>query len=416
MRITASIPSVEEIVVNVSPNTTVENLKNFVCRKLHIEPELSRLLIRGQNVSPKLRISELDLSEKVVVDYLWARHLILWGREGQRRIRDATVLVAGAGAIGNEVAKNLAMLGIGRLAIVDFDIVELSNTSRMVFFDMKTVGQSKARSLARSIAKKYPHTSVVAYDSKLENLPLSVYLGTDIIVCGLDNVISRIFLSRICSRYRIPIVDGGMQGYRARVQTYVPSSSPCLACVYTPSQYAQLTGLRNPCDPSIQESKTPSLPTTTSLVSAIQTNEVLKMIVGYPIFSQTGAWPRETGQPMRGIWIADLNLGQCVTMPLDRNERCVVCGKEGVSREFVRRTKVPIRDLGRSTRSIRRAILRFLPKKTEDVRISRINSQREQRITEKTRMGHNKIKTGEFLQVTFMSDPGTYEELIVKVV
>jgi len=417
MKIRASIPSVEEVEVEASRSLTVKDLTNLVCKKLGIEPEYSRLLAEGRPLNPKLKIGQLDLSEaKLIVDYVWARHLILWGKDGQRRLREANILMIGAGAIGNEVAKNLAMLGVGRLTFVDFDVVELSNTSRMIFFDRGNVGKSKAEAIAHAIMKKYPHTKVTAYHSKLEDIPLSAYLEADAIVCGLDNVLSRVYLSTIGTRYLIPIVDGGILGYQARVQTYIPSHSPCLACVLPRGQYGQLAGLKNPCDAPIEDAKIPSLPTTTSLVSAVQTQEVLKLIVGYPIFRQKGTWPQETGEPISGVWIADLRFGKYATMPLNRSEKCMVCGAEGVGRENVKRVEVPIRKLGDSTAALKKAILKLLPKEYGDLQISKIGTEQDSRVIDATKMSRSGIRVGDFLQVTFKSGPERYEDLIVKLV
>jgi len=342
--------------------------------------------------------------------------LILWGKEGQRRLREANVLLVGAGAIGNEVAKNLAMLGIGRLTFVDFDVVELSNTSRMIFFDKRSIGQSKARAIASAIMKKYPYTEVTAYHSKLEDIPLSAYLKADVIVCGLDNVLSRIYLSTIGTRHLIPIVDGGILGYQARVQTYIPSQSPCLACVLPRGQYGQLIGLKNPCDPPIEDAKIPSLPTTTSLVSAIQTQEVLKLIIGYPIFREKNTWPKETGEPISGVWIADLRFGRYATVPLKRSEKCMVCGMEGVGRETVKQVEVPIRELGDSTTALRKSVLKFLPEKYEDLHITKIGDHLVPETVDGRKISRSRIGVGDFLQVTFKSGPEKYEDLIVKLV
>jgi len=417
MKVRAGIPSVEEVEVEASRNLTVRDLTNLICKKLGIEPEYSRLLAEGRTLNPKLKVGQLNLSEtKLIVDYVWARHLILWGKEGQRRLREANVLMVGAGAIGNEVAKNLAMLGVGRLTFVDFDVVELSNTSRMVFFDRRSIGQSKAKAIARAIIEKYPHTEVTAYHSKLEDIPLTAYLKADVIVCGLDNVLSRIYLSTIGTRHLIPIVDGGILGHQARVQTYVPSQSPCLACVLPRGQYGQLAGLKNPCDAPIEDAKIPSLPTTTSLVSAVQTQEVLKLIIGYSIFREKGTWPQETGEPMSGVWIADLRFGRYAAMPLKKSEKCMVCGTEGVGRETVKRVEVPIRGLGDSTTALRKSILKLLPKKHEDLQISKIGDHRVPEMVDSRKISRSGIGVGDFLQVTFKSGPEKYEDLIVKLV
>lgn len=157
MRLKASLLAYKQIEVSIQPSKTVEDLKRLICDKLGIESNLTRLMLRGKPLSNHLSISKIKgLNETITVDYLWARHLILWGIEGQRKIRSSNVLLAGAGAIGNEVAKNLAMLGIGKLLIVDRDNVELSNVSRMMFFQSQDLGKNKAEALAEEPSEEIP--------------------------------------------------------------------------------------------------------------------------------------------------------------------------------------------------------------------------------------------------------------------
>jgi len=211
MKVRAHIPSVEEVEVYVPKDLKIEDLKETICRRLKIEPEFTRLLLDGKILDERKRLSQFDArSKKIEVDYLWARHLILWGKRGQAKIRNSTILIAGAGALGNEIAKNLAMLGVMRLIIVDYDVVELSNVSRMIFFDRSDAGKSKAKVLAQKLHRKFPRTEIVAYDCALENIPLGTFLESDVIICGLDNVASRIFLTSISRKYSIPMVDGGI--------------------------------------------------------------------------------------------------------------------------------------------------------------------------------------------------------------
>lgn len=164
MRIKATLPGYRQIEKKVDSRKTVEDLKKALCAELGIEPGLTKLLVDGEVIREKSKISSLKQSAgPIVVDYLWARHLIVWGTEGQRKIRSASVLLAGAGAIGNEVSKNLAMLGLGRLFIVDRDTVELSNVSRMVFFEPADLGKNKAEILAKNVHKRYPLVETSAY-------------------------------------------------------------------------------------------------------------------------------------------------------------------------------------------------------------------------------------------------------------
>ena len=175
MRVNASLPSYKQIEVELNPNKTAKDLKGIICKKLGIEPELTRLLAHGKPLPDRTRLSRIK--ETVTIDYLWARHLLLWGLEGQRRIRDSSVLLAGAGAIGNEVAKNLAMLGVGRIIIVDRDTVEMSNVSRMVFFEKSDLGKNKAEVLAKKIHRKYPFVQTIAFRGDLRTIATEILFG-----------------------------------------------------------------------------------------------------------------------------------------------------------------------------------------------------------------------------------------------
>ena len=177
MRIKASIQSFRELEIDISRKSSIHDLKKKLCKKIGIEPELTKLLIDGKILEEGKKVSDsLSDSDKIEVDYIWSRQLTLWGVEGQKHIRNSTTFIAGAGALGNEAAKNLSMLGIKRLIIVDNDKVELSNINRMIFFDREDVGRPKARVLAEKINKKFPYVEVWASDGSLENVPINYYL------------------------------------------------------------------------------------------------------------------------------------------------------------------------------------------------------------------------------------------------
>lgn len=415
MRVKARIPSVKEVEVTVTRTSNVAALKQAICDKLGIEPELTKLLLDGKILDDKTRLSKLDLaSKKITIDYFWARHLILWGNQGQSKLRNSTVLIAGAGALGNEVGKNLTMLGVKRLKIVDYDIVELSNVSRMVFFDKNSVGKPKAEVLAEALMKKYPYVEALAYNDALENLPLNVFLDIDAIVCGLDNVVSRMFLTSISRKYQIPMIDGGILGYQARVQVYVPPDAPCPACALPRSQYAQLVGLRNPCDAPVEDAKTPSLPTTISLVSSIQTQETIKILIGYSQFMKKGKWPSSTGEPLKGIWFADLHFNKYSVIEMRRNPNCMVCGKEGLAKDTVPRFKIPLSQLKNSSTALERKA-RSILKAGEKLELFKISEDDSEKISIGKRLTDYKIKQGDFIQALIGKDD-EYKEAILRLV
>jgi molybdopterin/thiamine biosynthesis adenylyltransferase len=413
MRLKASIPSFKQIEVDLNPNKTVRDLKKLICSKFDIEPELTRLLQGGKQLSNATRISKLRvLAEPVLVDYLWARHLIVWGVEGQRKIRNATILIAGAGAIGNEVAKNLAMLGVGRLLIVDRDVVEMSNVSRMIFFEPSNLGKNKAEVLAKNLHSKYPYVETMAFRGDLESLPLKLYLDSDAIVCGLDNVVSRIFLTQISRKYSIPMVDGGITGLNARVHVYIPPEDPCPICMFPPDQYSKIVGLRNPCDAPLEQDAVPSFTTTISLVSSIVAQETTKLILGLGAFLQKHQWPQASGPALRSVLFVDLKNNRFTPMDLKRTEKCFVCGKDGTAKEVVPRSSLQLAKI-RSAKQPMESLIREALKANKPVRIfgETANGETSLPLNFRTLKG---LARGDYLKVLAESKNGELRESILK--
>lgn len=414
MKVKLSMPSVRDIELNVSATATIRLVKKKACEQLGIEPELTSILHNGVRIDDNRMVGKVKLGQKpLIVDYLWARHLILWGQEGQKRLRESSVLIAGAGAIGNEVAKNLAMLGVKRLLIIDNDVVELSNTSRMIFFERKNQGSNKAEVLARNIASKFPYVETVAWTGALEDLPLKHLLSVDVIVCGLDNVLSRIYLAQISRRYSLPMVDGGIVGYQGRVQVYVPPDMPCPLCAFPSRDYGRIAGLRNPCDGPAEEIKVPSLPTTISLVSSIQCQEAIKLIIGYSDYLKGGAWPKSTGEPLKAILMIDLRYNRYSLMEVKRNKNCIVCGDSGIVEKPVPILTIPVAHLGDSTSQLHHTVAKEM--KLTDQQVMLFSQKGNKTI--KIDKGHSLRKLGlgaqDILTVVAQDGPN-YREAIVR--
>jgi molybdopterin/thiamine biosynthesis adenylyltransferase len=413
MRVKASLPSYKQIEVELNPNKTVRDLKNLVCAKLGIETELTKLLLRGKPLAERTKLVRLKgLEQPVIVDYFWARHLLLWGVEGQRRIRSATVLLAGAGAIGNEVSKSLAMLGVGRFIIVDRDSVELSNVSRMIFFGSADIGKNKAEVLARNIHRKYPFVETIAFRGDLERMPLKFYLDSDVLVCGLDNVISRIYLSQICRKYSIPMVDGGITGLSGRVHVYIPPNEPCPMCMFPPNQYSQIVGLRNPCDAPIEQEAVPSFSTSISLVSSILSQETVKLILGLKKYQENAKWPESSGQPLRSVLFMDLKNNRFTPIELKRGEKCYVCGKEGIAKDLATRKELSIASLKRNPEKV---IRNAANAGDATLRILAENASEEKSLDDfsKIRTG---LQVGDYLRVIVEGESGELRESILKLI
>jgi molybdopterin/thiamine biosynthesis adenylyltransferase len=411
MRIRASLPSYKELEVELNPNRTVGDLKGIICKRLGIETELTKLLANGKPLRDQSRLSKIK--GRVIVDYLWARHLLVWGLEGQRRIRNSSVLLAGAGAIGNEVAKDLAMLGVGRITIVDRDIVEMSNVSRMVLFEPTDLGKNKAEVLAGNLHRKYPYVETIAFRGNLESLPLKFYLESDVIVCGLDNVVSRIFLTQLCRKYSIPMVDGGITGLNGRVHVYLPPDDACPICMFPPSQYSKIAGLRNPCDAPLEQDAVPSFSTTISLVSSIVSQETIKLILGMKEYRMKARWPETSGEPLRFVLFMDLKNNRYTPMDLKRSERCLVCGKEGTTREPAQRADLPFPPVPWSKLDWEETVRRRVGTKTGALSIFAETSKGSTLLDGRPRPTKTIVR-GDYLRVLVEKENGEFHESILR--
>jgi molybdopterin/thiamine biosynthesis adenylyltransferase len=393
----------------VDSKKTVKDIKKILCAELHIEPDLTRLLLNGKVIPEKSKIPKMKGPDEIIVDYIWARHLIVWGTEGQRKIRSATVLLAGAGAIGNEVSKNLSMLGLGRLFIVDRDTVELSNVSRMIFFEPSNIGKNKAEILARNVHKRYPFVETSAYRGDLESVPLKFYLDSDVIISGLDNLVSRIYLSQISRKYSIPLIDGGIMGLNARVQSYFSSDDACPVCIFPSNQYSNIVGLRNPCDAPIEQQTVPSFSTSISLVSSIIAHEVIKIILGLDEYRKIKKWPDKYGVPLGSILFVDLKNNRYTLMPLKRNQTCIVCGKDGTTKSAVDRFELPSHGI-RGRDMLEHAVRRAISPQGKMTLFSE-TERGERRIGDE---GSIRVRKGDYVKVLVEDEKGDMNESICR--
>lgn len=411
MRIRASIPSYKQLEVELKPDKTVKDLKHVLCKRLGVESELTKLLAGGKPLSDQTRLSRIK--GPVIIDYLWVRHLLVWGPEGQSRIRSSSILLAGAGAIGNEVAKNLAMLGVGRILLVDRDTVEMSNVSRMVFFEQNDLGRNKAEVLAKNIHRKYPFVETLAFRGDLESMPLKFYLDSDVIVCGLDNVISRIYLSQVCRKYSIPLVDGGITGLNGRVHVYLPPNDACPVCMFPSTQYSKIAGLRNPCDAPLEQEAVPSFSTTISLVSSILSQEVIKLILGLKQYLANAKWPETSGQPLRSVLFMDLKNNRYTPMDLKRGEKCLVCGKDGTAKDSAQRADLPFENLRKPRANLEEAIRGQA--KLDGGTLNVLAETSAGTITLDPRSKPPKgVKRGDYLRVLWGGKTGEFHEFILR--
>lgn len=205
----------------------------------------------------------------------------------QARVRAATVMVVGTGALGNEVLKNLTLMGIGRLFIVDFDTVEPGNLGRSVLFRESDSGLRKAEVAARAVKSLNPDVAVQAFHGDVNHdLGLGVFRRMDAIAGCLDNREARLSLNRFCWQLGKPWVDGAIEALLGYARVFWPGRGACYECTLTNRDY-ELINLRRSCGllarENLLQGKVPTTPTAAAIVGGIQTQEVLKILHGMEV-------------------------------------------------------------------------------------------------------------------------------------
>jgi adenylyltransferase/sulfurtransferase len=207
-----------------------------------------------------------------------------WERE---KVRNAKVMVVGAGALGNEVIKNLALMGIGNLYIVDFDKVEAANLSRSILFREKDTGREKAQLAAARAVEVNPDVNVqYLHGDVTTDIGLGVFRRMDVIIGCLDNREARLAVNRFAYWMNKPWVDGAIQELLGLVRVFVPGDGACFECTLTEQARRDLA-LRYSCPLLARQNvllgKVPTTPTIASIIGAMQSQEALKLIHSMPV-------------------------------------------------------------------------------------------------------------------------------------
>jgi adenylyltransferase/sulfurtransferase len=226
----------------------------------------------------------------IAEDDRYARlRLIPWWR--QDRLAAARVLVVGAGALGNEALKNLALLGVGTIYVIDLDRVEPSNLSRSVLFRAEDGGHPKAVAAAQRARELNPDVAIhPLHGDVTTDLGLGLFAEVDVVLGCLDNREARLWVNRQCWKVGTPWVDAGIQEIHGVVKVFVPPDSACYECAMTRRDY-ELLNLRYSCPllrrEDILEGKVPTAPTIASMMAALEVQEALKILHGMPVAGGT---------------------------------------------------------------------------------------------------------------------------------
>jgi adenylyltransferase/sulfurtransferase len=213
--------------------------------------------------------------------------LRLIGWWDQDKIRAAKILVVGAGAIGNEVLKNLALLGVGHVFVIDLDEIEDSNLTRSVLFRHEDCGKSKSIAAAEEMRIINPDVKVTPiHGNVITDLGLGLFRDVDVVIGALDNREARLWVNRSCWKVGTPWIDGGIQEISGVAKVFVPPDGACYECAMTENDY-RLINLRYSCPllkrEDLQAGKVPTAPTIASMIGGLQVQEALKLIHGLPV-------------------------------------------------------------------------------------------------------------------------------------
>ncbi|HKR86275.1 MAG TPA: ThiF family adenylyltransferase [Terriglobales bacterium] len=233
-----------------------------------------------------MRIAESDLRE----DRFSRLRLIPWW--DQSKIANCRLLVVGAGALGNEILKNAALLGFRNLVVVDVDRIEESNLSRTVLYRQDDIGEFKSNVAARAYLSLAPDAQVRGLAlNVLNDCGLGLFQWSDVIIAGLDNREARLWINRSAWKVNRPWIDGAIEGINGVVRVFLPGMAPCYECTLGELDWALLEK-RLSCnllalDPA-PEGKVPTTPTISSIIAGIQVQEAVKLIHGLPVLASKG--------------------------------------------------------------------------------------------------------------------------------
>ena len=207
-----------------------------------------------------------------------------WERE---KVQQAKVLVVGAGALGNEVIKNLALMGVGHIFIIDFDNIEAANLSRSVLFRETDNHRSKAEVVAARAKSINPQIHVQYLNADVTTgLGLGIIRRMDAVIGCLDNREARLAVNRFCYWMDKPWVDGAIQELLGLMRVFVPGQGACYECTLTEQALRDLS-LRYSCQLLARQNvllgKVPTTPTIASIIGGMQSQEALKLIHDMPV-------------------------------------------------------------------------------------------------------------------------------------
>jgi adenylyltransferase/sulfurtransferase len=239
----------------------------------------------------------------------YSRHLIIpeIGMTGQKRLKNARVLVVGAGGLGSPALLYLAAAGVGTLGVIDFDVVEESNLQRQVIHGQSDVGRLKAESARDSVVEVNPFVNVQVHTEALSNdNVLQIFAGYDLIVDGTDNFATRYMVNDACVLLGKPYVWGSIYRFDGQASVFWAEYGPCYRCLYPDPPPPGMV-------PSCAEGGV--LGVLCASIGSIQVTEAIKLLTG-------------VGESLAGrLMIYDALEMSYRTVRVRKDPECAICGK-----------------------------------------------------------------------------------------
>lgn len=237
----------------------------------------------------------------------YARHLVIpeVGLEGQKKLKDARVLLIGAGGLGSPAAVYLACAGVGTLGIVDFDLVDESNLQRQILHTPARIGQRKVDSARHAIHDLNPHVNVEAFDVRLDSSNVDgIVPEFDVVLDGADNFPTRYLINDACVKHGKPNVHGSVFRFEGQASVFQRGKSPCYRCLYP-----------EPPPPEMTQSCAEAgvLGVLPGVVGLLQAIEAIKLIIG-------------EGEPLFGrLLVYDALAATFRELKVRANPKCAYC-------------------------------------------------------------------------------------------
>ncbi len=247
----------------------------------------------------------IELSHEEIRRY--SRHLIMpeVGMEGQRKLKEASVLCVGAGGLGSPLALYLAAAGVGHLGLVEFDVVDESNLQRQIIHGTSTLGKSKLESAKARLHDLNPLIEITGYEEPLTSAnALDIIPHYDIVADGTDNFQTRYLTNDACVMLGKPNVYGSIFRFEGQASVFYAKEGPCYRCLFPEPPPPGLV-------PSCAEGGV--LGVLPGVIGTIQATEVVKLIIGQ-------------GEPLIGrLLLYDALEMSFTTLKLRKNPDCVIC-------------------------------------------------------------------------------------------